>query len=378
MAINVRRLCRLNLNLSNNILSKSNFINVGVRSLYSEQDLGVPLYENARYIFRNQFMTIEDTFRSKMKEICEKEDGVIYTEDLKAMLHLVHENDEDMKLLSKMLEKYVRTKEERKITVYAFGPVVMRMFYYLDQPQRALAMFENNELSEHFDYRTSFRILMCLLYKHNMFKEMRDVYDKILLNKGMDFIGNNSVLMYAGCVKENTPEALDYALKQWKDQYDTVKPSLRSSSLVALLALKNNASEVAAEILSVTDRETAISIRCLKMLTYMSLQKYVQIIPLLKCAVESDTSVRQQKFFADVIYELEEKLKSETVPEREEILHLIDDLKKGDLLEMHCTLEEFLLRPMSIPKQTLGRNRMKFASSNNQPKQAAAGLKNYF
>lgn len=371
----------MNLSLANNILYKPNFINVGIRSLYTEQDLGVPMYENARYIFRNQFMSIEDTFRSKMKEICEKEDGVIYTEDLKAMLHLTRETDEDMELLNKMLEKYVKGKESRKVTVYAFGPVVMRMFYYLDQPQRALAMFKNDDLSENFDYRSSFRILMCLLFKHNMFKEMREVYDKMLTAKGLNFIGNNSVLLYAGCMKENTPEALEYALKQWKDQYNVIKPSVRSSALMSFLAIKNNAPEVALEILSVVDRENTISIRCLKILTYMSLQRYMQIIPLLKQALEVDSAARKVKFFADVIYELEEKLKAENIRESEELLRLINDIKSHELLETHCTMEEFLVRPMVLSKPTQMktiRTRTRIPPPSNQLKQATAGLKNYF
>lgn len=378
MAMNIRRLCRLNLSLANNIFSKSNFINVGIRNLYTEQDLGVPMYESARYIFRNQFMTIEDTFRSKMKEICEKEDGIIYTEDLKAMVHLVRETEDDMALLLKMLQKYVKTKQERTVTMYAFGPVVMRMFYYLDQPRRALDMFENEDFTDNFNYRTSFRILMCLLYKHNMFKEMRDVFDKIVLTRGYAFVGNNSVLMYAGCMKENTPEALEYALKHWKEQFPITKPTLRSSCLLSLLGIKNNAPEVALEVLSVMDRDRTITLRCLKVLAYMSLQRYMQIIPILKFSLESDESIRPHKFFADVIYEVEEHIKSQNVPERDELLQLIDNIKEHKLLEMQCTLEEFLLRPMVMNKQQprLGKSRVR--PLDDQPRQATAGLKNYF
>lgn len=172
--------------------------------MYTERDLGVTGYENARFVFRNQFLTIEDTFRTKMKEICEKEDGIVYTEDLKVMLHLAHENEDDMQLLNTMLEKYVAKKDHRKFGTYAFGPIVMRMYYYLNQPHLALQTFENSALSENFNYRSSFRILMCLLFKHNMFKELRKVYDTTLATKGIEFIGSNNILMYAACMKEVT------------------------------------------------------------------------------------------------------------------------------------------------------------------------------
>lgn len=175
---------------------------VGVRCLYTERDLGVSSYENTRYIFRNQFMTIENTFREKMQEICQDQNGVIYTEDLKAMIHLAQANESDMQLLNNMLEKYIQKQEEKKFGIYIFGPVVMRMYYHLNQPQYALEAFDNDALKESFDYRTSFRILMCLLYKNNMFKEMREVYQEVLDKNGVEYIGSSNVLMYAGCLKE--------------------------------------------------------------------------------------------------------------------------------------------------------------------------------
>lgn len=149
-------------------------------------------------------MTIENTFRERMKEICEKDDGIIFTEDLKAMIHLVQPNEQDMTLLTNMLKKYIQKHEENKIGSFVFGPVVMRMFYHLNQPEYALQAFENEYLRNSFNYRSSFRTLMCLLYKNNMFKEMKNVYDKVLNSNGINFIGNNNVLMYAACLKEVT------------------------------------------------------------------------------------------------------------------------------------------------------------------------------
>lgn len=149
-------------------------------------------------------MTIENTFRERMKEICEKDDGVIFTEDLKAMIHLAQPNEQDMTLLNDMLKKYCQKHEVNKIGSYVFGPVVMRMYYHLNQPQYALQAFENDILNNNFNYRSSFRILMCLLYKNNMFEDMKEIYDKVLNTKGIEFIGNNNVLIFAACLKEVT------------------------------------------------------------------------------------------------------------------------------------------------------------------------------
>ncbi|CAL7934880.1 unnamed protein product [Xylocopa violacea] len=330
--MNLRRLCRLNISPANNILFKSNFINVGIRYLYTENDLGITAYENARFLFRNQFMSIENSFRTKMKEVCESNDGIVYTEDLKAMLHLAQQTDDDMEIINNMLIKYVQSKEERRFGSYAFSPVVMRMYYYLNQPQMALAMFENPIFADEFQFRSCYRVLMCLLFKHNMYKEMRSVHDKMYKTQGAEFIGGNIVLIYAACLKENTPETLEYALNYWKELYNVIKHGQRSCSLLSLLAIKHNKSRTALEILSISNRQTSMLVRCLKILAYMHMQRYMQIIPLLKSSVENNNiNYRRPHFFADVIYELEEKVSTEDVMERNDLLHLIGEVKKHSL-----------------------------------------------
>ncbi|XP_076752170.1 pentatricopeptide repeat-containing protein 2, mitochondrial [Xylocopa sonorina] len=391
MAMNLRGLCRLNFSLANNVLFKPNFINVGfIRCLYTEYDLGITTYENARFLFRNQFMSIEDTFRTKMKELCEQENGVVYTEDLKAMLHLARESDDDMELLNNMLTKYVQTEHERKFSAYAFSPVVMRLYYYLNKPEQALAMFDNPLFADNFDYRSSFRILMCLLFKHGMYKEIRDVYDKVFDAKGISFIGSAHVIMYAACLKENTQEAFEYALERWNRQYSVLKPGLRSSYIMSLLAIKQNTPDAALEILSIVDRQTSVPVRSLKVLAYMKLQRYMQIIPMLKHALElRDTAIYKEHFFADVIYELEEKLDTEEAIERKDLLSLIGDVKKYDLIDTRHTLEEYLLRPMGLKKERLDKVGKNFdrtqSTQSNQSTQSTrstyrqnrTGLKNF-
>ncbi|KAK9293702.1 hypothetical protein QLX08_011411 [Tetragonisca angustula] len=323
MAASIRGLCKLNVSLTNNLLFKYNFINVGIRHLYTERDLGITLYENSRFMFRNQFMTIENTFREKMKEICQDEKGIIYTEDLKAMIHLAQAEENDMQLVESMLEKYMQNIEEKKYGRYVFGPVIMRMFYYLNQPQ------------------------------NDMFAQMREIYDQVLRRKGMDFIGSSTVLIYAACLKENTPESLEYALSHWKQQFDKLKPSVRCCTLVSMLALKHKKPEVALDILSTVNVDRVLSVRALKIMAYTHLGRYVQIIPVMKYALEQEVGVfRPHLFFADVLCELEEKIKDIDTEESRQLLRLIEQAKKQDIIQTSCTLEEFLLRPMIMVNRT--------------------------
>ncbi|XP_060828197.1 pentatricopeptide repeat-containing protein 2, mitochondrial-like [Bombus pascuorum] len=380
MATSLRGLCRLNISVAKNAFFKYNFINVGVRCLYTERDLGVSSYENTRYQFRNQFMTIENTFREKMQDICQNENGMIYTEDLKAMIHLAQANETDMQLLNNMIMKYIQNQEEKRYGKYVFGPVVMRMYYHLNQPQYALEVFDNDTLRESFDYRTSFRILMCLLYKNNMFKEMREIYQKTFDRKGNDYIGSSNVVMYAGCLKENTPEALEFALNYWEHQCDRTNPSIRSCALLSCLAIKHNKPEIALDILSAVPFDRVASIRNLKMLSYVHLDRYLQIIPFLKYGLEQDNiDNKNQLFFTDVLYELEEKLKIQDVPECKQVLNLIEQARKHDLVQTTCTLEEFLLRSITFGarvKQNVG-DRRKFRNNYSYQSEDKTQLKNY-
>ena len=351
MAISIRGLCRLNIGLANNVFTKPNFLNAGVRFFYSEKSLGVTAYESTRFLFRNQFMSIEDTFRTKMQEVCDKEDGVIFTEDLKAMLHLAHNTETDMQLIIKMIERYLSCNKDLKFGTYTFGPVVMRMFYYLNEPNIALTAFKNPSFNDFFNQRASFQLLMCLLFKHNMHNEMKEIYDTALEDETKTgLISYCLVVMLGALYKQNNAEAFQSALKYWKCMTDrSFPPSCRSTTLLAALAIKQNSPEIAVEVLSTVRRQHFIDVRCIKVLAYMHLKKYVQIIPLFKQTLEQDTTpTNRQTYFADVIYALEDNLKRENTEELQELYQLIENLKKQERLTTHITLDENLMKSINF------------------------------
>lgn len=160
-------------------------------------------YENARLNFRNQFLNVEDTFRTKMQEVCESESSMIFTEDLKSMLHLAQKKPEDIELLIKMITKFNKQNKEMKFGTFIFGPVVMRTLYYLDEPELALTAFKDPQFENFFDQFISYQILLCLLYKHKKYAEMREVYDIIKTKRIVNgYPKNSSILVMAACYKE--------------------------------------------------------------------------------------------------------------------------------------------------------------------------------
>ncbi|XP_076293301.1 pentatricopeptide repeat-containing protein 2, mitochondrial [Lasioglossum baleicum] len=351
MALSIRGFCRLNLGLVSNVFSKNNILNVGVRYMYTEKALGITSYESTRQIYRNQFISIESTFRSKMKEVCDSTDGVIFTEDLKAMLHLIQKNEDDLVLIRKMIEKYQASNKDLKFGSYVFGTVVMRMYYYLNEPKTALDTFNEVSQTSLFNQRTSVNILMCLLYKNNMYAEIRELFNFAINNEEWKEVTKNCLLVLcSACYKENTPESFECALNSWRKVSDIVyRPPARSTAITSALAIKQNAPDVALELIAAIQKQQYITVRCLKVLAYMNLQKYVQIIPLFKHLLETDNSSPfKHTFYSHVIDELEENIKNTNVEGSEELLQLINEIRRRDQVTPGMRLEESLLRPKTF------------------------------
>ncbi|XP_050460443.1 pentatricopeptide repeat-containing protein 2, mitochondrial-like [Cataglyphis hispanica] len=366
MAATLRSLMRLNVKLASNTVLKHNFLN-SCRFIYSDKSLGLQGYENARLNFRNQFLNVENTFRTKMQEVCDSELGQIFTEDLKSMLHLAQKKPEDIELLVKMLTKFNSQNKELRFGTFVFGPVVMRTFYYLDEPDLALTAFKDLQFGNFFDQLISYQILLCLLYKHGKYAEMRDVYD-IIKTKNLDFGGyprNSLILVMAACYKENTPETLEYALNLWKEIKDKGFTFMRrASTFLIALAINQNSSHIAIEILTSIREARYIDIRCLKVLAFADLKRFTEIVPIFRKSLEFDNpNVMKEKYFKDVIEKLEESMAKENIPTDFELYKLITLLRSNDHI-LSDTLEDHLVSEITVDPMKRAQRRMNASQSN--------------
>lgn len=74
--------------------------------MYSPAALGIDNYINTRERTLQQFASTEEKFKAKMAEFSEEgSKHMIFTEDLKAMVHLVEDKDDDLNILKAMLKK---------------------------------------------------------------------------------------------------------------------------------------------------------------------------------------------------------------------------------------------------------------------------------
>ncbi|XP_033335775.2 pentatricopeptide repeat-containing protein 2, mitochondrial [Megalopta genalis] len=347
MALSIRGFIRLNFSRVNNVYSTNNLLNVGVRHLFTNSALGIVSFENTRNIYRNQFQSIEATFRSKMKDICESPKEVVFTEDLKAMLHLIQKNESDLELINKMIEKYECSNKEIKFGSYVFGPVVMRMYYYLNEPTAAMDTFYKLDQTPFFKQSTSMHILFSLLYKNDMFVELQQVYEHLMhIEDWYNSIKHCIITLTAACYKANTPESFEFALKVWRQSQDKdFHPPNRATAILAALALKQSAPELGLELVANINKAQYINTRCIKIMAYMHLNKYVQIIPIFKTTLNQDVSSYKQTYYADVITKLESNVKDMQDEGIQELLHLIGLLYKHEHITTNTTLEENLLKP---------------------------------
>lgn len=368
MAGTIRGLFRLNVGLTKNLLSKNPLC--GIRFIYTDKSLGINGYENSRLTYRNQFMNVESAFRSKMQDICKDEKNMIFTEDLKAMLHLAQKKEEDLELILNMIEKYNSQNNEMRFGTYIFGPVVMRMLYYLDEPDLALSIFKNPKLESFFDQPGSYQILLSLLYKHSKYADMRDVYDQIKSKhiEGQQHPRNALILVLASCYREDTPETLKYALDLWKEvTAQGIHFQRRGITFICGLAINQNAAYIATEILSTIREPRYIDIRCLKVLAYAKMDKFMEIIPIFRSSLEYDRPhTRKEFYFSDVIEFLEERMKNAEFAGSEEVHKLIHQLRVQDCIVTTQTLTQHLCMPIdTVPRAWVRQNATQSQANQN-------------
>ncbi|XP_032686668.1 pentatricopeptide repeat-containing protein 2, mitochondrial-like isoform X2 [Odontomachus brunneus] len=366
MAATMRGLMKLNVTLASNTLLRSSLLN-SCRFLYSDQALGIVNYEAARLNFRNQFINVEDTFRSKMQEVCNTESSMIFTEDLKSMLHLVQKKPEDIELIVKMLTKFNIQNKEMRFGNFIFGPVVMRTFYYLDEPDLALTAFKDPQFDNFFNQFMSYQILLCLLYKHNRYSDIKEVFEIIKIKNATNnmFPKNSITMVMAACYKENTAESIEYALSIWKEFINDEYYVRRATSLLAALAINQNMAHIAIEIITTIRQARYIDVRCLKVAAYTNLKRFTEIVPIFRTSLDQDKPNNQKEcYFKDVIENLEYAMEKENIAKDFELYKLLALLKNNnrilpDTLQNHLTTEikyELKRGPRTMNQETRTNN----------------------
>lgn len=143
--------------------------------------LGIDSYQTAREKVQSYLTDNGEKFRTKMTEFLMEDNSrnMIFTEDLKNMIHIVEKKPADLELAVKMITKFNAQNKEVRFGNFIFGPVVMRMFHHLKEDELALQCFKNPDMDGFFDQLSSYQILVDMLYEKGRYQDVRDVFNII-------------------------------------------------------------------------------------------------------------------------------------------------------------------------------------------------------
>ncbi|XP_058800399.1 pentatricopeptide repeat-containing protein 2, mitochondrial-like [Phymastichus coffea] len=344
MAICVKNIAKTSFNLlSKNVFKQ--FAVVATRQLYAPHTMGMNGYLNARDYVKSQFLNVENLFFDKMKDFVEKKDeSMIFTEDLKTMLHLVEKKPEQLNLLLKMMKNY-NSQNNLRFGSFVFGTVAMRAFYHLNEPELALQAFKDPELTNFFDQVMSYQLLLDMLYNHGKYAECREVYNMIKsrTTHGIVHPKNPFIIVIGACYQENTEESFKYALDLFKETQtrDFTTPR-RALTFMGALALKQNNPTIALETASLARNARYIDIRCIKIEAYIKLKRIDEIIVYFRSSLQQDlANRRKQLYFKDTIKKVEQLVKDENLDDNSDLVKSLEQIKIHDYVQQ-TTLDEHI------------------------------------
>uniref|UniRef100_A0A2M3ZA17 Putative pentatricopeptide repeat-containing protein 2 mitochondrial n=1 Tax=Anopheles braziliensis TaxID=58242 RepID=A0A2M3ZA17_9DIPT len=289
-------------------------VSTAFRSLYSAATLGVDGYAAYREKTRTQHLHNVDNFKRKMREfVSGSTTNMIFTEDLKNIIHLLDNTTEDKQLLKDTIARYNKQGKELRFGNYVFGPVIMRACHHLGDHELALDLFQDAGNEGFFDQLSSYQILSDLLYEHGRYREVRELFDSIKSRQvqGGRFPKHCVTLTFAACYKENTPEAFQYAMDLWKEVNSVGHvPMRKATAFAAASALNNGKPEIALEILSTVTKGNYVTIRQLKTMCLCSLGRLDDLVPIFRGVLEVKGNFeKKQTFSREVIQRVQEALK---------------------------------------------------------------------
>uniref|UniRef100_A0A1E1WQC4 Pentatricopeptide repeat-containing protein 2 n=1 Tax=Pectinophora gossypiella TaxID=13191 RepID=A0A1E1WQC4_PECGO len=325
-----------------------------VKHLYSPAALGIDGYLNSRKKIKEQFTNFSEKFRTKMTDFVMDPKNMVFTEDLKNMVHMAE--PADLKLILDMVKKFNTQSTEFRFGSFVFGPVVMRMFHFLDAPTEALQCFEDPANKGFFDQLISYQILLDLLYNHEMYDEMFRVFETVQERQinMTKFPKYPVVLILAACYKQNTPKSMEYASKLWLEMTSVgTSPLRRACTFFAALAIKQGAPQIALESIAL-QKQHYVTIRNIKAMALSDMGRVDDALPVLRAVLDIDRPDQKDKhtFFNETLEKVRAAVqKANNKDIEKEFLDIEKALKDRGLIDSQ-TLDQLLnVEIASLPKK---------------------------
>ncbi|XP_013187485.2 pentatricopeptide repeat-containing protein 2, mitochondrial [Amyelois transitella] len=321
-----------------------------VPQLYAPSALGIDNYLQARKKIKEQFVSFSDKFRAKMTDFVTDGKQLIFTEDLKNMVHIAEPTDLD--LIVKMIKKFNTQSSEYRFGSFIFGPVIMRMFHFLDAPKEALECFKDSANNGFFDQLVTYQLLLDLLYNHEMYDEMYEVFE-IVKEKQVNmtkYPKYSIVLILAACYKQNTKQSMEYASKLWSDMTSVgTIPVRRAATFFAALALKQGAPHIALESIS-TQRQHYVTVRNIKAIALSDMGRVDDALPVLRTVLDVDLPEQRDKhtFFEETVSRIRQTVEKSKNPDLQREFEDIEKALKDRGLIDKQSLDQLLNSEITI------------------------------
>jgi len=194
-------------------------------------------FVNRRKIALNKLQSATEALRMRIVHSLSGM-STINDRDIQELIYTAEETDVDLVIAalkkSELQPNYVR------FTSFMMDAVVMRMFSYLDLPDKALEAFLDEDLRNLFVGYNSVVILLELLYRHEKYQDVIRCVDTLqerqcVSNWTAKVVG---CFYLSSCLKVNAPEALKKGFIYYDELLKYQKPVPEIALLALVIALK--------------------------------------------------------------------------------------------------------------------------------------------
>ena len=285
--------------VSNSLLSsifKEKRSSSSVRFLYSDQFLGIDKFIEARQRTTTRLGNMRGSFMERMKlQVNSSMPAMVFTEDLKTVIHACEDKPEDIELCVQMMKKFHKQNSELRFGTFVFGPVTMRLFHLMRKHELVASFSKDSDLKGFFDQLKSYFLSMDLYFKSGMYKEVLEAFEELRGKQLADtkYPRDPLVLATAACYKINTPETFKIATDLITGaREDGVHILRRALIFTVSLALNQNQPDIALEILSSIDRFNNITGNNLKLTAFAGLDRLQDAFDILRRVTDQDSPVQ--------------------------------------------------------------------------------------
>lgn len=351
---------------SNSILDR-HMIHVSTsRNLFSATAIGIDKLDRLRS-GKSQVFTGDARKRyfERIKGYFESGDTKsVYRDDLVNLIAIA-ESDEELDLIEHILEN---SSEEQRTFFSGWGTTLMRLYYKLNQMERAVNNLKNApRFGDFFNMRSCYKIAMTMLYDNEQYSAVLDLYhlseerlkDTAAYTEYKERTGNELtpdrdlvMLAFAALARVNNQEALQEAKTLFRKTFtaNARDIGLRPSSLLAYLAIQNGDAMYALNLISTVSARNYVSLRDTKIMALIQLERYDDVLLQLR-DYASGTKFNQNRLLKSTFEALVEcKSKIQDVACRQELDDLLAEIKEFDYVSDE-TLDTLIFRPIEHERQ---------------------------